>query len=319
MSNNNNRSRTTGDNEVVVFAPDMNCVYYIQPNQVDVTEGSNAFLKNYDTYGVLMKKEHFLCTASLSNTCSLGPQCQDIHIRPESVKDVRSSIVHQNNEKCTAPRHKAGDRVEVYDHKSRQSVPVDSGSIIVTVGSEGFFKKLGSKEHLPRMQQCTHFQRRHCLRGPECGFVHAVGFTAGPTRSPGRSLMSLEGSCEHSTNSSPNTSATMLPNTSATMLPNTSTTLPRMAMSTDTSPNVSFTNIPFPTVVPQMTTPIVYILPQAPVVQQYQYPGMATYIIVPSPYPTQPQPLTTEDPSQKKGGTKIISDMDKKKKRGNKN
>jgi hypothetical protein len=70
-----------------------------------------------------------------------------------------------------------GKPVEVFDHKSRQSITVDSGMLLVTVGSEEYFAKTLPQSETPaRMQQCTHFQRKHCLRGPECSFLHVLNY-----------------------------------------------------------------------------------------------------------------------------------------------
>ena len=164
----------------------MSTVYHLSASALSPTEGGASLLKNFETYGAYMRKEHFMCPSS--KPCSLGEACRDIHIDPVHEKRVTSNPVHRhppNDGEC--PRHPVGMTVDIFDHKSRQSTTMDSGTVLITAGSEEYFAKIKSGEVPPRMQQCTHFQRKYCLRGPECRFLHVVKYApmeAGAKRAP---------------------------------------------------------------------------------------------------------------------------------------
>jgi hypothetical protein len=170
------QAKTSDSDELTVYSPDMTLVYLVPPIVISPTEGSASLFKNYDTYGAYMRKEHFLCTNSMAGQCPHGRRCLDIHLDPEQGSRVKSSRVHRNIEHPTVARHAAGKGVEVFDHKTRETLTVASERVLVTAGSEEYFKKADMGETVPRMQQCTHFQRKHCLRGPECCFLHVLNY-----------------------------------------------------------------------------------------------------------------------------------------------
>ena len=100
-----------------------------------------------------------------------------MHLAPGvTLASLPTTLVH-TNQQALGPGHdcyKAGKNVDVFDHKTRQTFVVDSGDILVTIGSERYFKENAGASAPTRMQQCTHFQRKHCLRGAACLFLHVL-------------------------------------------------------------------------------------------------------------------------------------------------
>eukprot|EP00759_Apiculatamorpha_spiralis_P031718 PhF_6_TR33553/c2_g1_i2/m.48936 len=160
------------------FSSDMSLVYYLRPEMLAISEGSTSLKKNFDTYGSYMRKEHFMCPYELKNTtCPNGKRCREVHLKPQAYATVKTNRIHHNQpDKDVISHHEPGLNVEVFDHKSRSSSFVDSGDILHTAGSLTYFEKINKNEDLPRMQQCTHFHRRMCFRGDDCGFLHITRY-----------------------------------------------------------------------------------------------------------------------------------------------
>jgi len=292
----NPRPDNANNVELTVLSPDYSTVYYVSPPCLETTRGSQSLSKNFDLYGAFMRKEHFLC---LNPTpCPSGESCKDIHVIPSLKGTLRSHPIHRNLPDSDAPRYPPGLSIEIFHHKTRAMTSVDSGSVLITAGSKDYFAKIEAKEALPRMQQCTHFQRRHCLRGPECGFLHVLNHTpqerpsttapplsvpaplsghrssvgSTPTLSPGISQHSL------SPNTSPNTSQSTLPlppQVVYVMQPN---QMPvAVNMNQHSSPNTSQSSLPHqvvyvmqpnqmcsPVIPPAMMMPVIVLPPQPP-------------------------------------------------------
>ena len=261
--------------ETVVLSHDMTMVYRFRRDGLAPTEGGSSLLKNYETYGIFMRKEHFMCPAGLLGTCPHGVLCQDVHAMPTT--NVRSNPIHRNvgvtdDEDVTScyPRHVPGKSVDVFDHKSRQSTTVDSGMVIVTAGSDELFRREGGTQ---RMQQCTHFERKHCLRGPDCGFLHVLAFPKTVIK--------------------PTKPATELSLPTQYISPNTSGTL----AFGDTSPNTSG-SLPQPFMQqPHQQQSMMYMLAQPS--------GMAQYSMMP-PGMMYPQPMYHQQPMIAPQGYYII-------------
>ena len=160
--------------ELVVFSQTMDRVYYVQPPDLLPTDGSDALLRNFDTYGVYMRREFFLCEKG-PNACQHGRACREIHVRTDRL-GIPSNVIHRNLADTPCSRHPTGRTVNVFEHKSRTTTEVPSQNLLVTAGSQDYFQKVEAGEPAPRMQQCTHFQRKQCLRGMECGFLHILKY-----------------------------------------------------------------------------------------------------------------------------------------------
>eukprot|EP00759_Apiculatamorpha_spiralis_P032846 PhF_6_TR34180/c1_g1_i3/m.50029 len=166
------------DSELYVFHSEMNTVYHVRPSILAPTEGRDSLIKNFEMYGTHMRKEHYLCTQA-SSACPYGQRCRDIHLVPGvDASTLPTNPVHRNLESnepeyVAYKRHEAGHIVPVFDHRTRQTYEVPSDKILVTSGSKEYLSRPDGSTG-PRMQQCTHFQRKHCLRGDTCCFIHVV-------------------------------------------------------------------------------------------------------------------------------------------------
>eukprot|EP00759_Apiculatamorpha_spiralis_P015621 PhF_6_TR22266/c1_g1_i2/m.31480 len=183
-----NLSPRPPDPDLCVFCPGHSLVYRVKPVDLVPTEGSESLLHNYELYGVYMRKEHFLCTNSRKGTCPYGRRCRDIHLNLElDLETLPTNPIHRNvsamdpadvTESVMAQiqdykRHDEGLVFNVFNHNSRQTYPVDSSHVIITAGSESYHKAVDTVEdQVPRMQQCSRFQRGMCYRGPDCTFLH---------------------------------------------------------------------------------------------------------------------------------------------------
>eukprot|EP00760_Papus_ankaliazontas_P029249 PhM_4_TR4174/c2_g1_i1/m.78425 len=185
--NNNNNN----NNGIIVYTSDMSSIVQVPSKDLlQTTDGSVSLIKNFETYGVYMRKEHYICEAALKNACANGRRCRDIHVDGDAsvlkVEPIHRNIRAQEAMADAAlrvtvtryARHLPGVRVEVFDHRSRRSTFVDSGNVIVTTGSEEYFRAISGGQNA-RMQQCTHFHRKLCLRGPQCSFLHVLNFSGG--------------------------------------------------------------------------------------------------------------------------------------------
>eukprot|EP00759_Apiculatamorpha_spiralis_P032844 PhF_6_TR34180/c1_g1_i1/m.50027 len=186
------------DSELYVFHSEMNTVYHVRPSILAPTEGRDSLIKNFEMYGTHMRKEHYLCTQA-SSACPYGQRCRDIHLVPGvDASTLPTNPVHRNLESnepeyVAYKRHEAGHVVPVFDHRTRQTYEVPSDKILVTSGSKEYLSRPDGSTG-PRMQQCTHFQRKHCLRGDTCCFIHVVD--GGIPKNDGRPLQNSQSPAE---------------------------------------------------------------------------------------------------------------------------
>eukprot|EP00759_Apiculatamorpha_spiralis_P032848 PhF_6_TR34180/c1_g1_i5/m.50031 len=186
------------DSELYVFHSEMNTVYHVRPSILAPTEGRDSLIKNFEMYGTHMRKEHYLCTQA-SSACPYGQRCRDIHLVPGvDASTLPTNPVHRNLESnepeyVAYKRHEAGHIVPVFDHRTRQTYEVPSDKILVTSGSKEYLSRPDGSTG-PRMQQCTHFQRKHCLRGDTCCFIHVVD--GGIPKNDGRPLQNSQSPAE---------------------------------------------------------------------------------------------------------------------------
>eukprot|EP00759_Apiculatamorpha_spiralis_P032851 PhF_6_TR34180/c1_g2_i2/m.50034 len=163
------------DIEYYIFHPSLRSVYRIKRSQLVPTEGLDSLHTNYELYGMHMRKEHFFCSNASAGCCPHGRKCRDIHVLPGvEISSLPITTVHRNMEPqdpdyVEYPHHPAGQTIQVFDHRSRQTYTVPSQDIIITSGSSEYFDSVVKTRS--RMQQCTHFQRKHCLRGDTCCFI----------------------------------------------------------------------------------------------------------------------------------------------------
>ena len=170
------------DPELYVFSTDMSMVHHVRFGILAQSEAVPSIRQNYEQHGVFMRKEHIMCTNCEDNTCGRGARCRDVHLAPNvKLSALATTLVHRNQQALGPGHdcHKAGKTVTVFDHKTRKTYVVDSSDILVTIGSDRYFKDSevlqGASVAAPRMQQCTHFQRKHCLRGASCLCKPALG------------------------------------------------------------------------------------------------------------------------------------------------
>eukprot|EP00760_Papus_ankaliazontas_P022576 PhM_4_TR18883/c0_g1_i14/m.76579 len=195
------KSQST-DQKVTVLSADRAIAFYLQREQLRPTAGEQCLRKAHDRYGNDTKDEFTLCLAGVRGMCPAGEACRDIHVdfsvfgvdtRNWSMQDVTEFVPHSTTHSmanyANLPRHDAGQRVPVYDHRSQQTTYVDSDSVIITAGSRGYFQSLlpngdGERTEPRRMQQCTHFHKRICLRGADCSFLHLLPATVPQHETP---------------------------------------------------------------------------------------------------------------------------------------
>ena len=173
--------------EAYIFTADSTKVYHLCFHQMAPTEGLSSLLKHNEQHGIFMRKEHVMCADCEEDMCPRRDKCRDVHLQPGiALASLKVTLVHRNIPGIPLPGHDChvpGTPVEYFDHKTRKSIKVDSGNILKTEGSISYLAELQDKPGAPRMQQCTHFQRKHCLRGETCLFLHVLQTTA-PERLP---------------------------------------------------------------------------------------------------------------------------------------
>eukprot|EP00760_Papus_ankaliazontas_P038877 PhM_4_TR9388/c1_g1_i1/m.11321 len=203
---------TKTDMDATLLSPDRSIAFFVSIARIRHTIGGKQLRRAYEKYGTNTKDEFTLCLAGVRGMCPAGEACRDIHVdfsvfgvdtRNWSMQDVTEfvphSFTHSMANYANLPRHDASQRVPVYDHRSQQTTYVDSDSVIITAGSRGYFQSLlpngdGERTEPRRMQQCTHFHKRICLRGPSCGFLHVQDYASFfDTPSPRECVLSAAG------------------------------------------------------------------------------------------------------------------------------
>eukprot|EP00759_Apiculatamorpha_spiralis_P008666 PhF_6_TR15611/c0_g1_i1/m.24212 len=154
--------------QFAVFDQSLDFVYLIPASCLDDSPGSLYLIESASKSR--NNEEHVLC----SKCPSMTHRCERVHVRDTTlISTFARRVVHYNDVmRPNQTRNAPGQEVEVFNQRTRLTSSVESSSVLVTVGSDMYFKK----NPKPRMQQCTHFQRHRCVLGTECAFLHILNY-----------------------------------------------------------------------------------------------------------------------------------------------
>lgn len=159
--------------------------HHVTMDMLSPTVGSQRLKAHFDELGAYNRHRMVLCAEHQSGgVCGKGTACEDVHLIAP-ISDTQPYAVHYNRAGHKAdpslyPCHEPGTLLNVWDHVARRTEVVESSCVYVTVGSEEYFAKLAQGwKDMPRMQQCTHFQKESCAMGHLCGFLHVTLFGTG--------------------------------------------------------------------------------------------------------------------------------------------